>query len=187
MTTLQHAVDTGGFLSDKGLAHYNGPKITSRYWSCSEILRTSRLCIEYYKSDLHPYPGFHHREHDISAIKFVCGGELAAWPVIRYRRAFNDFLFAIPAFIILKLGLTRMVVAASLWIASSFSLMHMRQLLNQTFVGRLATTILHPKPCDPAEPMAKVGQRVGSTKLDLSFPIRQRDCSTKRYVNSTNP
>lgn len=94
---------------------------------------------------------------------------LAKWPVTEYVKGVQyNFLFAIPASVVIVLWVIVMVLATSLWIMSRFSIAHMRQALNQTSVGRVATNILHQDLCDPAEPTVNWIQKAGSTTLDFT-------------------
>jgi len=87
---------------------------------------------------------------DSLAVEAVTTGTPATIMVTTYRKMIQyDARYAIPAFLVLALWLTIIAAAMVMWVFSRFSLGTMRQLLNQTSTGRVATTFLHPGACEP--------------------------------------
>lgn len=95
--------------------------------------------------------------------------ESALYPVIRYSKTVQlNYLYAIPAFMFLACWLLAIIIALFNWIRLGFSIARMRQLLNQTSMGRVATTILHPTLCEPVAPTSEWVKKAGRTELDIS-------------------
>ncbi|KAF8251516.1 hypothetical protein K440DRAFT_658621 [Wilcoxina mikolae CBS 423.85] len=87
---------------------------------------------------------------DTLAVEAVTTGTPATIMVTKYRKMIQyDPRYAIPACLVLVLWLAIVAVAMVMWVFSRFSLETMRQLLNQTSTGRVATTLLHPEACEP--------------------------------------
>lgn len=80
-----------------------------------------------------------------------------------------NFLYAIPAAIVVACTVVAVLFVFIMWIMSRFSVALMRQLLNQTSTGRLCTNLLYPGLCEPTAPTSKWINNAGSTKLAFSM------------------
>lgn len=97
-----------------------------------------------------------------------------------------NLLYGIPAILILLAVVVIATAAFFMWMSARFSLVMMRQLLNQTATGRVATNLLYPTLCDPAAGTKQWVAEAGQTKLSFavvsssgqtapaSYPLMQR-------------
>jgi hypothetical protein len=80
-----------------------------------------------------------------------------------------NFLYAIPAAIIVACTVVAVLFVFIMWVMSRFSIALMRHLLNQTSTGRLCTNLLYPGLCEPTAPTSEWIDNAGSTKLAFSM------------------
>ncbi|KAG0634520.1 hypothetical protein HOY80DRAFT_1098245 [Tuber brumale] len=78
-----------------------------------------------------------------------------------------DFLFAIPAFVILAMWVASLVIAFQMLILSRVSLAVVRELINQTGTGRYVTNFLYPETCAESASTKDWVSVAGNKKIGL--------------------
>ncbi|KAH8692249.1 hypothetical protein BGW36DRAFT_348467 [Talaromyces proteolyticus] len=82
--------------------------------------------------------------------------------------------YAIPAFLVLVVLLGIMCLAFFVSLTSRFSLRILRQLLNQTATGRIATSLLYPTVADPAAATKTWAATAGKTPLMFAVVEKEK-------------
>lgn len=124
------------------------------------------------------------------------GSSSSVPPVTQYTKKIKyNMLYGIPAVIILAVVAIVVSAALLMWLLSRFSLAMMRQLLNQTATGRVATNLLYPSLCDPAAETKQWVAEAGQAKLSFALveqstahplmPVRRAPTLTFPRVGTT--
>lgn len=108
--------------------------------------------------------------------------------VTEYTRQIQyNWLYAIPAAVIVAATVLALLFILVMTIISRFSISYMRQLLNQTSTGRIVTNILYPELSHPTAPTSKWIDEAGSQRLAFAEVPKGEAVDTKNEMETGSP
>lgn len=110
--------------------------------------------------------------------------------VTEYTRQIQyNWLYAIPAAVIVAATFLALLLVLVITIISRFSIAYMRQLLNQTSTGRIVTNIRYPELSQPTAPTSQWINQAGSQKLAFAKAPKKEaaDAMNETETESLHP
>ncbi|KAL8721861.1 MAG: hypothetical protein Q9225_001538 [Loekoesia sp. 1 TL-2023] len=108
--------------------------------------------------------------------------------VTEYTRQIQyNWLYAIPAAVIIAATILALVFVVVMWIISRFSISYMRQLLNQTSTGRIVTNVLYPEISQPTAPTSEWIDEAGIQRLAFTKVPKEEAVDIVNETDTESP